>query len=364
MIASGALPPHRIALVAPGRAQRVVLGLAAVRGGARPRRAARRRRRGRRARAPGGDRRLARRAGDAARPAPASRHVRRRCSCSPAASSRPSTTSRSAGFPRWARVDRVRRARCSRAAAARAPAPAVLTCGAGEENIHNNREMAAALAAGRPLHELARPAQLHGLAGRAAPAPDRAAGGRCGRRTPRRAVLPGDRRAAATSSPTATGAGRSSPSRPSAATPGSTATAAWSARCRGLIDAGRAKLYCVDSFDGASWSNSSLPLEERARAHERYESWILDQVVPWIHARLRRPAGDRHARRQPRRLPRRQHRAAARGRVPARARLLGQLRPRDLGRLGRARRRRLLQQPVRLARPRAAATTWTGCARG
>jgi len=52
----------------------------------------------------------------------------------------------------------------------------------------------------------------------------------------------------------------------------------------GLIEAGRAKVYCVDSFDGASWSNSSLPLEERARAHERYESWILEQVVPFVHA--------------------------------------------------------------------------------
>jgi esterase/lipase superfamily enzyme len=52
----------------------------------------------------------------------------------------------------------------------------------------------------------------------------------------------------------------------------------------GLIDAGRMKLYCVDSFDGASWSNQAIPLEERARAHERYESWILEQVVPWIHA--------------------------------------------------------------------------------
>jgi len=50
----------------------------------------------------------------------------------------------------------------------------------------------------------------------------------------------------------------------------------------GLIEGGRAKLYCVDSFDEASWSNPALPLEERARAHERYESWILDQVVPWI----------------------------------------------------------------------------------
>jgi esterase/lipase superfamily enzyme len=52
----------------------------------------------------------------------------------------------------------------------------------------------------------------------------------------------------------------------------------------GLIDAGRAKLYCVDAFDAASWSNASVPVEERARAHERYESWIVDQVVPWIHA--------------------------------------------------------------------------------
>jgi esterase/lipase superfamily enzyme len=52
----------------------------------------------------------------------------------------------------------------------------------------------------------------------------------------------------------------------------------------GLLDAGRVKLYCVDSFDGGSWSDRSLPLEERARRHGRYESWILEQVVPWIDA--------------------------------------------------------------------------------
>jgi esterase/lipase superfamily enzyme len=50
----------------------------------------------------------------------------------------------------------------------------------------------------------------------------------------------------------------------------------------GLLEAGRLKLYCVDSFDAASWSNQELPLEERARQHGRYESWILDQVVPFI----------------------------------------------------------------------------------
>ena len=51
----------------------------------------------------------------------------------------------------------------------------------------------------------------------------------------------------------------------------------------GLLEAGRIKLYCVDSFDSASWSNQSVPLEERAWQHGRYESWILDQVVPFIH---------------------------------------------------------------------------------
>ena len=50
-----------------------------------------------------------------------------------------------------------------------------------------------------------------------------------------------------------------------------------------LIDAGRVKLYCVDSYDAASWSNQDIPLEERARRHGRYESWIVGDVVPWIY---------------------------------------------------------------------------------
>ena len=49
-----------------------------------------------------------------------------------------------------------------------------------------------------------------------------------------------------------------------------------------LIEGGRVKLYGVDAYDGESWSNQGLPLEERARNHEWYESWILDQVVPYI----------------------------------------------------------------------------------
>jgi esterase/lipase superfamily enzyme len=49
-----------------------------------------------------------------------------------------------------------------------------------------------------------------------------------------------------------------------------------------LIDAGRLKVYCVDSADGYSWSDQSVPIEERARRHSRYESWIVEQVVPWM----------------------------------------------------------------------------------
>jgi esterase/lipase superfamily enzyme len=37
----------------------------------------------------------------------------------------------------------------------------------------------------------------------------------------------------------------------------------------GVVEAGRAKLYCVDAFDSGDRS--------------QYESWIIDQVVPFIH---------------------------------------------------------------------------------
>ena len=65
---------------------------------------------------------------------------------------------------------------------------------------------------------------------------------------------------------------------------------AWDLEDRGMIDAvwqlidgGRVKVYCVDSFDAGSW-NAPGSLEERARRHGLYEDWIFNQVVPWIHA--------------------------------------------------------------------------------
>jgi esterase/lipase superfamily enzyme len=51
---------------------------------------------------------------------------------------------------------------------------------------------------------------------------------------------------------------------------------------RSLIDAGRVKLYCVDSFDDLSWSDNWLPLEERAHRHGAYAGWITGAVTEWI----------------------------------------------------------------------------------
>ena len=49
-----------------------------------------------------------------------------------------------------------------------------------------------------------------------------------------------------------------------------------------LVEAGRVKLYCVDSYDAHTWSNSSIPLEARAQRHGAYESWITNQVAGFI----------------------------------------------------------------------------------
>jgi esterase/lipase superfamily enzyme len=49
-----------------------------------------------------------------------------------------------------------------------------------------------------------------------------------------------------------------------------------------LLAAGRIKLYCVDSFDQETWSNRSVSIEERARRHQAYEAWIVENVVPFM----------------------------------------------------------------------------------
>ena len=49
-----------------------------------------------------------------------------------------------------------------------------------------------------------------------------------------------------------------------------------------LIEAGRLKVYAVDSFDSDSWYRKDVPLETRAQLHGLYEDWIVNQVAPFI----------------------------------------------------------------------------------
>jgi esterase/lipase superfamily enzyme len=49
-----------------------------------------------------------------------------------------------------------------------------------------------------------------------------------------------------------------------------------------LLDAGRVKLYCVDSLDGYSWSDTAVDIEERARRNAVYTDWLVNEAVPWI----------------------------------------------------------------------------------
>lgn len=53
---------------------------------------------------------------------------------------------------------------------------------------------------------------------------------------------------------------------------------------QGLIDEGRVKLYCVDSLDAMTWSDSSIPIEERAVRHGVYTRWLVERAIPWIQA--------------------------------------------------------------------------------
>lgn len=49
------------------------------------------------------------------------------------------------------------------------------------------------------------------------------------------------------------------------------------------LDAGRLRLYCVDSIDGESWASQSPDLASRAHMQERYHRYLVDELVPRIH---------------------------------------------------------------------------------
>lgn len=57
-----------------------------------------------------------------------------------------------------------------------------------------------------------------------------------------------------------------------------------------LVEAGRCRVFSVDSYDAASWRHEGLDVEGRARAHQRYEDFVVTDLVPAVHGALGGPA--------------------------------------------------------------------------
>jgi esterase/lipase superfamily enzyme len=49
-----------------------------------------------------------------------------------------------------------------------------------------------------------------------------------------------------------------------------------------FIEAGQIKLFAVDSVDGQSWANGSAHPADRARRHQDYDRYIVEEVAPFI----------------------------------------------------------------------------------
>ena len=54
------------------------------------------------------------------------------------------------------------------------------------------------------------------------------------------------------------------------------------AACQPFIDQGRLQLFTVDSIDNQSWVNWGLPPAERARRHEDYDRYIIEELAAYI----------------------------------------------------------------------------------
>ena len=49
-----------------------------------------------------------------------------------------------------------------------------------------------------------------------------------------------------------------------------------------FVESGQIKLFTVDSVDGESWANGSAHPADRARRHQDYDRYIVEEVAPFI----------------------------------------------------------------------------------
>ena len=52
--------------------------------------------------------------------------------------------------------------------------------------------------------------------------------------------------------------------------------------CRPFLEQRKIQLFTIDSVDYQSWFNRDLAPVDRARRHEQYERYVLDEVMPFI----------------------------------------------------------------------------------
>jgi esterase/lipase superfamily enzyme len=55
--------------------------------------------------------------------------------------------------------------------------------------------------------------------------------------------------------------------------------------CRPSIEGGRIEIYTVDSIDSQSWCNWNAHPVDRARRHNDYDRYIVEEVAPFIRSR-------------------------------------------------------------------------------
>ena len=291
--------------------------------------------------------------------------VRRRSSCSRAASSGRASTRTSRGFPRFARITRFV-GRVARRARRAAPIPVDdhLRHRRGEPRQQPRRRATRCRAAATTCASSSTATRTTGSAGatrstRTCPSCSQRAwtrhvelvAERSARRR-RRRLRP--LRPAAARVPVAAGAAL-----------GLGGAAAWSTRSRALIEAGRRQALLRRLLRrAAAGATTALPLEERARRHGAYERWIARPrraVHPRRLRRLRRRSRVTGA--QLRRLPRGQLRAQPRRPLPARDLPVRRLRRRRCVGWGERGDAVYFNNPMDYVAPPRTATTSTGCAR-
>jgi esterase/lipase superfamily enzyme len=54
--------------------------------------------------------------------------------------------------------------------------------------------------------------------------------------------------------------------------------------CQAYIEAGRVKFFTVDSIDHQSWANWGVHPADRALRHQKYDSYIVTEVAPFIRS--------------------------------------------------------------------------------